>query len=347
MGLRTVVPAVLRSRWTAAAIGVAVLFATALHLGTAPFLQGLLALTPRDVVIAVLLCAIATAASAWRWVAVSRGFGVGLSWPAAVGLYYRSQFLNSVLPGGVLGDVHRAIDEGRRTDRLVEAARTVAVERTAGQSVQLVGIALVLMVLGIPEAGITVAAAIAVCVLVFLALVALACLHPAVRHALAREGRALRAVLRSPAVAVPVVVASLVVLACHATLLAVAASAVGADVPVSRMVSLALIVLAAAALPLNAGGWGPREGAAAWAFAASGYGAAAGVATATLFGVLSLIALVPGAVMAGIAPVVRRRHLVRTSLRGPELRAVAGRLHRHRDPAAAPALQPGGLRPRG
>jgi glycosyltransferase 2 family protein len=45
------------------------------------------------------------------------------------------------------------------------------------------------------------------------------------------------------------------------------------------MLPLALLVLLGAALP-NIGGWGPREGVTAWAFAAAGLGASLGVATA-------------------------------------------------------------------
>ena len=50
----------------------------------------------------------------------------------------------------------------------------------------------------------------------------------------------------------------------------------------------------AAALP-NVGGWGPREGVTAWAFAAAGLGASLGVATAVVYGVMVLVASLPGA----------------------------------------------------
>ena len=45
-----------------------------------------------------------------------------------------------------------------------------------------------------------------------------------------------------------------------------------------------MLVLLAMVVPLNVGGWGPREGVAAWAFAAAGWGAAQGVAAATAYG---------------------------------------------------------------
>ena len=61
-----------------------------------------------------------------------------------------------------------------------------------------------------------------------------------------------------------------------------------------------MLVLLAMAVPLNVGGWGPREGVAAWAFAAAGLGAAQGVTTATAYGVMGLVATLQGGlVLAG------------------------------------------------
>ena len=64
-----------------------------------------------------------------------------------------------------------------------------------------------------------------------------------------------------------------------------------------RLFPLALVVLLAAAVPTNIAGWGPREGAAAWAFGAVGLSAAEGVTVAVVYGVLALVATLPGAVM--------------------------------------------------
>jgi hypothetical protein len=62
------------------------------------------------------------------------------------------------------------------------------------------------------------------------------------------------------------------------------------------MLPLALLVLLAMVLP-NIGGWGPREGITAWLFAAAGLGAAQGVTTAVVFGVMTFVATLPGAVV--------------------------------------------------
>ena len=63
------------------------------------------------------------------------------------------------------------------------------------------------------------------------------------------------------------------------------------------MLPLALIVLLASAVPTNIAGWGPREGAAAWAFGAAGLGAAQGATVAVVYGVMVLVATLPGAVL--------------------------------------------------
>jgi len=75
------------------------------------------------------------------------------------------------------------------------------------------------------------------------------------------------------------------------------------------MLALGMVVLLAASIPANLGGWGPREGAAGWAFAMAGFGAAAGVSAATLYGVLAFVAIAPGAVIAQSAALVRRRRM--------------------------------------
>jgi hypothetical protein len=58
-----------------------------------------------------------------------------------------------------------------------------------------------------------------------------------------------------------------------------------------------LLVIVASGLPANVAGWGPREGAAAWAFGAAGLGAAHGVTTAVVYGVMGLVATLPGAIV--------------------------------------------------
>ena len=74
-----------------------------------------------------------TVASAARWCIVARGLGLRLPLAAAVSDCYRAVFLNSVLPAGVLGDVHRAVGYGRSIGDVGRGVRVVAIERVTGQ----------------------------------------------------------------------------------------------------------------------------------------------------------------------------------------------------------------------
>jgi len=220
---------------------------------------------------------------------------------AAVPAYYRSQFLNTTLPGGVLGDVHRAVRHGRDVGDVGRSARAVAWERTAGQTVQVVLTVALLLVLPSP-----VHAAVP---WIALGLVVAALLLVVVGRALPRSGASrwsgtvrgaasdVRHGLLAQRAWPGIVIASAVVVVGQTVTLLVAARAAGVTRDAGELLPLALLVLAAMALPLSIGGWGPREGVAAWAFAVAGLGASLGVTTAVVYGVLVLVASLPGAVV--------------------------------------------------
>ncbi|WP_258046255.1 lysylphosphatidylglycerol synthase transmembrane domain-containing protein [Leifsonia shinshuensis] len=288
---------------------VAILVAIVARVGTGPFVHGLLSLDAPTVAAAFALTGIATAAAAWRWRLIAGRLGVGLAWSTAVGMYYRSQFVNTVLPGGVLGDVQRAVDHGRSADQLGAAARAVAVERLLGQAVQVVLAVGVLAVVGMEFVGVLLPILGVALVVAIGGGAAAALASRRVRRALTRELREVREGLGSAAVCVQAVVASVIVCACHLGTFAIAAVAVGADVPPLRMLALGLVVLLAASIPVNLGGWGPREGAAGWAFAMAGFGAAAGVSAATLYGVLAFVCFAPAALIVQSTALIRRRRM--------------------------------------
>jgi uncharacterized membrane protein YbhN (UPF0104 family) len=255
------------------------------RLGTGPFLAGLRTIDGPSLAAAAGLAGLTTLCCAWRWRTVARGLGVELPLGAAVAAYYRSLFLNVTLPGGVLGDVHRGLTHGRRTHDVGRGLRAVAWERSAGQLVQAVLTLAVLLALPSPVQRVVPFVALALLV----AAVAVACAIRAWRR-LRSEARALLARRAWPAIAC----ASALVVAGHALTFLIAAHTAGAGAPASRMLPLALLVLLAGALP-NVGGWGPREGVTAWAFAAAGLGASRGVATAVVYGVMVFVATLPGA----------------------------------------------------
>jgi len=294
--------------WARLAATAAVLAFLVWRVGTGPFLDGLRTVDGEALAAAAGLAVLTTVCCAWRWRIVARGLGVDLGMGAAVAAYYRSIFLNVALPGGVVGDVHRGISHGRDSSDVGRGLRAVAWERSAGQVVQVVLTVAVLLVAPSPvRPAMPLVALALVAVAVGVALAAR--VRPAaggsgwarLRGAAARDVRdGLLARRAWPAIAL----ASALVVAGHAATFLVAARTAGVTAPASEMLPLALLVLLAAALP-NVGGWGPREGMTAWAFAAAGLGASHGIATAVAYGVMVLVASLPGAAVL-VAAWVRR-----------------------------------------
>ena len=292
-------------------MGVGVLIAVVAQVGTGPFLHGVLSIDLRVIVAALVLSAVATAAAAWRWSIVAELLGVGVRYPRAVGMYYRSQLLNTVLPGGVVGDVQRALTQGRDAGDIGQGARAVVIERTVGQVVQVALAVIVIACFGAEFQGYLLATTGVVVTVLVLAALAMGVMSTRGRVVLRRELDELSAGVGSGRALVQVVVASIVVVACHVVTFGVAVAAVGASVAPTRLAALALVVLLAGSIPLNLGGWGPREGIAGWTFAVAGVGASAGVAAATLFGILAMIAVTPALVVAATSAVRHARTAAR------------------------------------
>ena len=278
-------------------VGVGILAVLVVRVGTGTVVDGLLMIDAVSVVAALGTGLLTTMCSAGRWCLVARGLAMRLPLPVAVADTYQALLLNSLLPAGVLGDVHRAVSHGQR------GARAVVLERVAGQVVVMVVGAAVLLaqpnLLGylVPDIGFTAdTAAVLVAVLVVvLAGVARALRMPRIRAAL-RTGLAdVRSGVFSRAVWPGVVVLSVAGLAGHIALFVVAARTAGSQAALGELVPLLVLALLAMALPLNIGGWGPREAVTAVAFGAVGFGAAQGLTAAVVYGVLSLIACLPGA----------------------------------------------------
>lgn len=303
--------------------GTAVLAVLLWRLGTGALLDGLGRIDGATVLAALGIGLATTVFSAWRWALVARGLRIRLPFAAAVADYYRALFLNAALPGGVLGDVHRAVRHGRSAGDLGRGVRAVVLERAAGQlALTAVGVAVLLTmpspVLGearriAPPAGLALLGALAVT------------LALRMNRTPARRGRALRAALGAARAGLlsrrtlpGVALSSVVVLAGHLVMFVLAARVAGSAASVAQLTPLAVLALLAMGLPLNVGGWGPREGVTAWAFGAAGLGAGTGLGTAVVYGVLSLVASLPGAVV-----LVARRHAVRYARSSAESDTVA------------------------
>jgi uncharacterized membrane protein YbhN (UPF0104 family) len=290
--------------------GVTVLWFVGRELGAAPFEDGLRAVTWQGVAAAATLTALTTVCSAWRWQVVARALGTGIGLPRATGAYYRSLFLNSVLPGGILGDVHRAVTQGRRAGDVAQGVRAVGWERLCGQVIQAVVTAVVLLALPSPVRPVLPYVLAGIAGVVGCAALVVKVAPRLGRSRPARAARAIATDLRRDLLVRGVwprlALASVLVVAGHTATFVIAARIAGSTAPLGELIALLMVIQIAAGIPLSIGGWGPREGAAAWAFAAAGLGAANGVTVSTLYAVLMLAAVAPGAGLL-LADAVRRR----------------------------------------
>ena len=292
-----------RTGWSRARLlgGIVIIGAMFWRLGVGPVLDGLAAINGWSLAAAAGLAALTTLCCAWRWSLVARGLGVGLPIGTAFGAYYRSQFLNTTLPGGVLGDVHRGVSHGRDVGAVGLGLRAVGWERVAGQVVLLGLAGIVLLVLPSPVRSsmpMIVGAAAAAGAILFLVFRIFRRRGPAAwRVTLRAAGADVRGGLLAGRNWPGIVVASTVVVAGHTATFLLAARTAGTTASTLRLLPLALVVLLAMAVPTNVGGWGPREGVAAWVFAAAGLTAAQGLAAAVVYGVMVFVSVLPGGIV--------------------------------------------------
>ncbi len=246
-------------------------------LGAEPFLDGLRHTDAAALLVALVVTAGTTWCCARRWSLLAGAIEVPVPLGTAYRACYRAQFLNATLPGGVVGDVHRGIRHGRDSGAMGRGLRSVVWDRASGQVVQVGLVVLALPFLPGQLRGWALALAVVVAgvTVVFWA--------------------ELRTVLAA-GIWLQVVVLSALAAGGHVLVFVVAARTAGVTAPLHELVPLALGVLLASAIPLSIAGWGPREGAAAWVFGAAGLGASVGLEVAVVYGVMSLVATLPGAV---------------------------------------------------
>lgn len=268
--------------WLRLAAGAAIVVGLVRLVGGRPFLDGLRHTSGWTLTAGLVLTLGTTLASTWRWRTVAGRLQVELPWRSALAAYYRSQLLNATLPGGILGDVHRAVRHGQATGALGRSVRAVWWERVTGQLVQLALAAVSVVVLmrdaAVPWWLLPLASVVVVAVVAG----------------------------RRPTW-LPVVVASLLATAGYVLMVLVATSAAGVTAPLGSLIPVAVVMLAGSAIPTNVAGWGPREGAAAWAFSSIGVGVDQGVTVSVVYGVMTLVAALPGVavLLRGRAPEAR------------------------------------------
>lgn len=268
-------------------------------------LEALATANPVWMLAAVLALTLHTLLAAERWRLTAGALGLPLTRRLAVREYYLAQLVNSTVPGGVVGDAGRAV-RSRGPAGLAVAAQAVVVERFAGQVALLatmtIAVAAVVLVPGgleLPTAIVGLAATVALIGAGLIGLVVAGAFGA--RLLPGRAGTRAAELGRTSAVALAgrrVVGAQLGLSAgTTASILAAfaySALSVGVALPFAAIIALVPLVLLTMLVPITISGWGLREGAAAALLPVAGIAASDALAASVVFGLLGLVAVLPG-----------------------------------------------------
>lgn len=239
--------------------------------------------------LAVLSLTAITFLMALRWQILARVFAVDISYPRAVAEYYIAQVVNTVLPGGVAGDVARALRVRHKAD-LASAAKSVVADRIVGQVAMFITLGVGLSGALLIPGGIAWPAFSWAVIAVFVAAAGGAVFLSR------REGpmaHFFQLVLTSfkdlHLIALALVITALLIFSLYAC-----ARATGTLIPPAGWVTLLPLILSAMLIPISVGGWGWREGAAAALFPLIGASPSAGIAMGIAYGLMMMIAALPG-----------------------------------------------------
>lgn len=248
-----------------------------------------------------------TLLSALRRRLTARQLGIILTRRTAITEYYLAQVVNQALPGGVIGDAGRAL-RARAQAGLRASGLAVVLERLAGQValfvVMFVGLGIAFVVPGGPPgtSGLAVIFGLLTLGVVVLGL-ALAVIA---RTSEGRFGRGLRDGSRAVreaffprSVRWLQIGLSLATALCNVAGFTFAAWAIGSQLSALTALALVPTILLAMLVPLTISGWGVREGAAVAIFPLAGIAAVEGLAASVAFGLVHLVATLPGLLFAG------------------------------------------------
>ena len=258
---------------------------------------------------ALALSVVQVVISAWRWRFTAARLGIQLPMRHAVAEYYLATLINQTLPGGFLGDASRALRHGTgrgsqgdgkaRPVPMHKAVHAVMIERLSGQMALFPVVALSLL---FTPAGMTLwhyadsplgtlqSAGLGLGALLLITAV-LALLFWRTAKRLGQD--VFEALIRWPA---PLWQkgSSLLVIMTYIAIYFLAARALQIDIETMVLLPLIPLVLLSMLVPFTVSGWGVREGTAAALWAMMGLPPAEGVAISVTYGLLVLVASLPG-----------------------------------------------------
>lgn len=259
----------------------------------------------RWVLLAVLIVQLQIVLSALRWQITAVRLGQELSVPHAIREYYLATLANLSLPGGVTGDAAR-IYRNRYSAGAAASAKSVLIERLAGQLALLLVTITGWVLWPFLMHGTSPAAGQQLLLIALFALVLLLMLFFVLRRF---AGRAVSTFIDEMGVALYRVwvadrqwliqgLLSLAVVGTYLVVFACSAMALHQSLPVAGVVSVVPLVLLSMIIPLSIGGWGIREAVAVSLWPLMGLSVEAAIGTSVLYGLISTIGSVPGALWA-------------------------------------------------
>lgn len=242
----------------------------------------------------------------WRWTIIMGLFGRVIPVPAAIRIFFEGLFFSNALPSTVGGDVvrvHRAMQFGLPTEG---AINSVLLDRITGVTALflyvLTGLPILLGEVPDPAVrvgfGLLIAAGIGGLALLYMA----AWIPQGLRRwrmaaALVRLSAAARVVVLSPVVTLRVMGPALAIHLVILLSIGVLAASVDVDLSAFELLVLVPTVLLLSAVPISVGGWGLREGLMVSVLGLSGVPAEAALTLSILFGLVQIVAGLPGGVM--------------------------------------------------
>ena len=266
-------------------------------------------------ILALLISVAQVVVSAWRWRYTTHRLGLPLTMRSALREYYLAMFLNQCLPGGVAGDLNRAWRHGSGAGARQTALHGVMIERLSGQLVMLV-VALaagVWLVARYPGVGTLVngwrdGALIPASVLIIgvaLALALGAGLWRRVQQYVVTLGKDIYRALLNPRILPLQLLSSILVVATYLGVFWVLAFSADGNMDLAHtitLLALSSLLLLAMMIPLTVAGWGLREGAAAILWPLAGLPVEQGVALSVGYGLIILLASMPGGLLVFTRP---------------------------------------------
>lgn len=285
---------------------VAVAFAVDLDAAITSLLDADLSLT----IFAIILVQGQIVLSAYRWHFTTKRLGRPLPIGRAISEYYLASLLNMLLPGGVGGDAVRATREGKAREGAADkaygvAASAVILERLAGQvaffMVAAIGIACWPLLLGdtlpVGTGWLVAAPPLILGSLVLLVWVGTRLAPRPLANWLKTLGPSIRKAWLTDSAWLIQAALSFAIALLYIAVFALASAAIGAPLGLLAAAALIPLVLLTMLVPISIGGFGLREGAAAALWPLAGFAGSDGLAAALLYGVVSIVGALPGALV--------------------------------------------------